>query len=652
VHSLPTPEWRYFPYPSFKPNQERLLSVVYDAVKGNSHAIVDGASGLGKTVGALAGGLQACKERNLRILYAARTYKELDRVIEELVAINGKEKVSGLSIRGRAEMCVNEAALRLSRDSRTMMELCSDLIESGKCPYYTNVDEDRRVWRALRDEILSVPTPAYELISRSKENEMCPYEITKLLLPHVDVVALSYAYLFNRKIRDNFLKKLGGSVRSITQYVLILDEAHNLPEIANEFESDLITSVSINYATEEADRYGKASIKRFSELLAHDVGCMEGGEHIIDLKDLAEEVAKNAHIRDPLPRFLEESHAFGESVKAHLLSKEKLPRSYIHRLCEFFIRAVETSERHDFVHIIESVGKATSNGSIDEETNRVKPSRLEIVSLDPRSSISEVIKSVPSTVSMSGTLENMDAYREMVGLPEDSIKVALPSPFEEGQALFLACKGLSTHYERRGEDVYRKMVSKISEVVRSTPGNSGVFCSSYDVMEGLLGCGLESSVAKPAYVERQKVRSTDQDRLLSEFKSMGLKGGAVLIGVMGGRFSEGEDYPGNEMNSVVIVGVPYPKPTEKVKSQIRYYDKVFQGKGKEYGYVLPAMRKASQAAGRPFRNLDDRGVVVFMDYRYSTRYLANLLPEWIRSRLKSVEECEPLDRAVLNFYSQ
>jgi DNA excision repair protein ERCC-2 len=153
-------------------------------------------------------------------------------------------------------------------------------------------------------------------------------------------------------------------------------------------------------------------------------------------------------------------------------------------------------------------------------------------------------------------------------------------------------------------------------------------------------------------VERQKVRSTDQDKLLDKFKSMGLKGGAVLVGVMGGRFSEGEDYPGNEMNSVVIVGVPYPKPTEKVESQIEYYDMVFPGRGKEYGYVLPAMRKASQAAGRPFRNLDDRGVVVFMDYRYSTRYLANLLPEWIRSRLRSVEECEPLDSVVLNFYSQ
>jgi DNA excision repair protein ERCC-2 len=110
--------WKYFPYPSFKPNQEALLAAVSGAIDKNSHVAIDGASGLGKTVGALAGALQACKPRGLRILYAARTYKELDRVVEELTEINKREKVSGISIRGRSETCVNDAVLRLSRTPR------------------------------------------------------------------------------------------------------------------------------------------------------------------------------------------------------------------------------------------------------------------------------------------------------------------------------------------------------------------------------------------------------------------------------------------------------------------------------------------------------------------------------------------------------
>ena len=179
---------------------------------------------------------------------------------------------------------------------------------------------------------------------------------------------------------------------------------------------------------------------------------------------------------------------------------------------------------------------------------------------------------------MSGTLKDMDAYRAVVGLPESTCMATLPSPFKEDQTLVMACKGLSTLYEKRGAEVYSKMVSRISEVVHSTPGNSGVFCASYDVMEGLLNVGLEPSLLKPLFVEKQRARSTEQDRLLDEFKSISLRGGGVLLGVMGGRFSEGEDYPGNEMNSVVIVGVPYPKPSVKVNAQIDYYESIFPGK--------------------------------------------------------------------------
>jgi DNA excision repair protein ERCC-2 len=645
VQFLSSSTWRYFPYLSFKPNQERLLSVVYESIKNNSHAIIDGASGIGKTVGSVAGAIQACRERDLRILYTARTYKELDRVVKELVAINRRGKVSGISIRGRVEMCVNDAVLRLSRDPKTVMELCSDLIQSGRCPFYSNIDDARRIVRALIDDFLSVPVSAFDLISRSKENELCPYEMVKLLLPNLDVVALNYAYLFNRQIRDTFTKKLG---RSLSQYVLILDEAHNLPEIANEFESDYLSSSSVSSAASEAEDYGKATVRRFAGSLLRVVDGMGKGEHVVNLKSVAEEAIKEARINDSVSLFLEEAHEFGEAIKSLLLSKGRLPRSYIHRLGEFFLRATETSARSDFVHLVQS----EERNNTDDKDGGGAFSRLEIISLDPRSSTSEVINSVVSTISMSGTLEDMDAYRAVVGLPENTSKVTLPSPFKEDQTLIMACKGLSTIYEKRGAEVYSKMVSKISEVVRSTPGNSGIFCASYEVMEGLLNSGLESSLLRPLYVERQRVKSTEQDRLLEEFKSISMRGGGILLGVMGGRFSEGEDYPGNEMNSVVIVGVPYPKPSAKVQAQIDYYESIFPGKGKEYSYVIPAMRKASQAAGRPFRNLDDRGVVVFMDYRFCTKYLTRYLPSWIRERLRSIEDLDgELKSAVSHFYT-
>lgn len=646
-----TSSWLYFPYPSFKPNQERLLSTVYEAVKENRHAIVDGASGLGKTAGALGGALQICKERDLKILYAARTYKELDRVIEELTAISRKAKVSGVSIRGRAEMCVNDAVLRLSRDSRTIKELCSDLTGSRRCKYYCNLDDDSKTVRYLYESFLDSPTPAFDLIQRCRENELCPYEMAKFLLPNVDVVALSYAYIFSRDIRETFMKRLR---RPLSQYVLVLDEAHNLPDLANEYEGDRLSSAVISLAVSEAENYGKADIRRFAEALLRILGGAEGsqgqvpiqaqgqGERLLDLRSLAEGALKEARIKDDLPLLLEEGHAFGEKIKSLLLAKGKVPRSYIHRLCEFFQRSVETSGKPQFVHLAVSGRREGSSEPVTQ---------LEIVSLDPRSATAEVLKEVPSSISMSGTLENMEAYGAVVGIPSGAAKVTLPSPFSEDQTMVLVCRGVSTAYESRGPEAYVKMVSKVLEVVRSTPGGTGIFCSSYEVMEGLLSAGLKLSCPKPLFIERQRSRSTDHDRMLGEFKAASSAGGGVLLGVMGGRFSEGEDYPGDEMNSVVVVGVPYQKPSAKVGAQIDYYESIFPGRGKEYGYIIPAMRKASQAAGRPFRNLDDRGVIVFMDYRFSTAYLTRFLPEWIRGRLRLIDdESGALEAALSDFY--
>jgi len=643
---LPSCSWKYFPYPSFKPNQEALLTAVSVAINNNSHVAIDGASGLGKTVGALAGALHACKPRGLRILYAARTYKELDRVVEELVEINKREKVSGISIRGRSETCVNDAVLRLSRDPKTVAELCSDLTKDHKCPFYENMDDRGRLVRSLRDEFLASPTSAYQLISSMRENELCPYEMIKLLLPHVDVVALSYAYLFDRKIRESFLKRLGGGEgRSLSQYVAILDEAHNLPDTANEYESDSIASISVNMAAQEAGTYGKPDVERFAESMLKLIKANAPGEHATDFKALAEAAIKDARISEDPGVFLEETHEFGEKIKLDLLAAGRLPRSYIHRLGEFFLKGWETSGSPRYAHLIYTEEK--ERGRSGGESIYI----CEIVSLDPRSATSDVISSVASSVSMSGTLEDLDSYCRVVGLPDGCSKVTLPSPFGEHQTLVLVCRGISTLYDTRGAESYERMVSKISEVTRNTPANTGIFCSSYGILSGLLSAGLEKAVAKPLYLERQRIQSTEQDRLLEDYKGMSKRGGAVLAGVMGGRFSEGEDYPGDEMNSVVIVGVPYPKPTAKVNAQISYYESIFPGKGREYGYIIPAMRKASQAAGRPFRNLDDRGVVVFMDYRYSSGYVKRFLPAWLKGRIHEVDDAPGvLERVVRDFY--
>lgn len=121
---LPREAAEFFPYKNVRPYQDEFVKTVYEAVKNRSSAIVEGSNGLGKTVAVLCECLPSAEEEKLKILYVARTHRQHDRVIEELKAISAKNKVSGVSVRGRHEMCLNQFVKDNAQDSRAVMEIC------------------------------------------------------------------------------------------------------------------------------------------------------------------------------------------------------------------------------------------------------------------------------------------------------------------------------------------------------------------------------------------------------------------------------------------------------------------------------------------------------------------------------------------------
>ena len=90
--------------------------------------------------------------------------------------------------------------------------------------------------------------------------------------------------------------------------------------------------------------------------------------------------------------------------------------------------------------------------------------------------------------------------------------------------------------------------------------------------------------------------------------------GTVLLGVAGGRLSEGIDYPNQELEAVVIVGIPYPRPSAKHEALRQFLDST-TGKGWEYTVEAPAARAILQACGRMIRSENDRGIAIVLDRR-------------------------------------
>ncbi len=623
--NLPIEVTEYFPYNSVRPHQDDFITTVNKAVNDRKSVLIEGANGLGKTISALSACLPVAVKKNLKILYVARTHRQHDRVIDELRAIYKRRPITGISIRGRNEMCVNVFAANGAFDSKSLMEVCELLKAKGRCPYYVNVDERTYDYLQLQQQVASRPYMASEILRICKKKEVCPYELVKGAVPDAKVIALSYLYVFDPGIRTAFLKNLETELQKI---ILVVDEAHNLPETAIDISSSMISLFVLKLAESEANKFGYKDIEEFVRFFRYEVEKLTdkiNKEEIISPNQIITIIEKQGNVAKP-QAFFEHIHEAGAAIKKALLADGKNPRSYVNAVGEFLLKWLETADDESYINVASKYYTKDNN----------KTAKLEIVALDPAKITEPVFSSTYANVIMSGTLQPLEAYARINRLAESTVTFLAPSPFPKEHVFSAVCLGVTTSMDKRTSQMYQTMIERVNEVVNSTPTNTGIFAASFQVLNALLSEGLESQLLKPLFYEKSGMTSKANEKLVHDFKACGDKGGAVFLGVQGGRTSEGVDFPGNQMNSVVIVGVPYAEPTPRVKAQINYYENRFSNKGREYGYILPAMKKAAQAAGRPIRTLDDKGAIVFLDLRFATNYSRSFLPSWVTNGMKTL----------------
>jgi DNA excision repair protein ERCC-2 len=475
----------------------------------------------------------------------------------------------------------------------------------------------------MPSSVLTAP----EIVKIGKEDDICPYELAKILIKEVDVIALSYLYIFDPFILESFAPELD---TPMSRVILVQDEAHNVPTSAMDSASDSLTIGTIRQAMREATTYNDSISRLFCRGLAKCIinlssGMEDNDERVIRPQGVYDSALKLSDL-DPDIQPLLYMRSLGNRIRRGLLKAGKFPRSVIYRVAEFMLRWLNVLERNDYEFIL-------SSSKIPRKGRRIA---LDLVSLDPTSVTSPILRMIHSSVAISGTISPLDAYSEMLGFESEAVKVAFGNPFAQKNRLGIIVDGLDTSYERRSTELFKQMVEYCAAVVHATPSNTGIFTTSYGIARSLLAAGLEKKIHKQLYIEKQGMSTNDNDTMIDGFKKKGKNHGAVLLGVQGGRNSEGGDFPGPTMESVIVVGVPYARPTPRNNALIEYYNKRFNGKGRDYAYVLPAMTRAIQAAGRPVRRLDDKGAIILLDQRFATPYLKRYMPVWLTNALQTL----------------
>jgi DNA excision repair protein ERCC-2 len=215
-----------------------------------------------------------------------------------------------------------------------------------------------------------------------------------------------------------------------------------------------------------------------------------------------------------------------------------------------------------------------------------------------------------ASIHMSGTLVPLEEYRDSIGLPHDTLLRSFPSPFPPGNRRLVYVGDVTTRYEdlARDPEAMSRLREEVRRLLLGCRRNTLFLFPSYNLMDSFLDLADESDV--PVYVERRGLGQGELMRTLDAFR----RPPSVLFAVTGGRVAEGMDFPDRELEVVVLVGIPYPKPTAALRALVDYYDWKF-GKGWEYGVVAPTTRRLLQCIGRLIRSERDRGVAIILDRR-------------------------------------
>ncbi len=608
-----------FPYDSVRQEQDKLISVVLETIDKKENLVVHAPTGLGKTAATLAPAIERAIKQNKVVIFMTSRLTQHMLALETVSKIRLKHdiKINVVDLIGKKHMCLQPGASQLM--SKEFADYCKAMREDELCNFYNRLKSGEKLSPATDSALVQLGRTSpnspeqVKMVCAQQEYQLCPYEITMLQAADARVIITDYSYIFNPKIRAGFLNRIG---KRIEDCILIVDEGHNLPDRVKDLASERITTNTLKRALKELEKHKEDGhthhIKQIAELLLNlSEGVdeeryitrgefLEGLNRICDIEELVQDL-------DSLATMIrEEQKSSSCGALAKFLTAWQEDREGFTRILT--VRRPKDNQEH--AHPI--FGK-------QEETFLMCSYRC----LDPSVIAQPVFQDAYSSIIMSGTLTPVDMYAELVGIPEAK-KVTLTSPFPSKNRLNVIIPKTTTKYQSRSTEMYKQIAEVTADVTEAIKGNVAVFFPSYLVMSEIRAF-YQTMVDKTVFSEHQELTKEEREELIGKFKEY-RGNGAVLLGVMGGSFSEGIDLPGHELRGVIVIGLPLGRPDLETKALIDYYQEKF-GKGWEYGYTYPAFNKTLQSAGRCIRTETDRGVIVFIDERYAWQNYYSCFPK-------------------------
>ncbi len=592
----------FFPFKTIRKGQDTLYRDARDALSQGGILFAHAPTGIGKTAAVLAAALEVGYERDMKVFFMTPRQSQHRIAIETLRLIKERHgrKIVVADVISKQAMCPRDIAQEYHA---VFSMLCSLETKAQACPYL-RTDENLNSY--LSDTIHHVE----EIKDIATKQGVCPHKAALEIASDAQVIVCDYNYIFS-DASETILNKIEADISDI---IMIVDEAHNLPGRIRDHLSGTLTMYILREGARVLQSYDKilyTHLVRIGDYLNEELARLEDDTEILVeksflVKGINRTLNETLDEKMPLGVFLTKLRTIGEieiqQKQTHTLSQ----------IAEFFQGWLS--------------GSATARTLTKKDTPAVKYQLL-----DPSLMSIPILRKANSAIFMSGTLFPTTMYADILGAQETDRPVfckEYPSPFPPENRLMVVSTSVTTKYTERGDKMFTTIANQVSDVANAAYENTAVFFPSYHLLEQI----WDRFPINPMWRIFKEQRGMNKEQKNALFSQMTKDHGnyrAMLWGVQAGSLSEGMDYSGNALKTIIVVGLPLVPPSKFVDQLIGYYSRKFgYTKGKMYAYVYPAVNKVHQAAGRGIRSETDVGIIVLMDHRFQDRtYKSCLLPD-------------------------
>ncbi|KRX62279.1 putative ATP-dependent RNA helicase DDX11-like protein 8, partial [Trichinella sp. T9] len=620
-----------------------------------------------------------------KIYYCSRTHSQLAQIARELCKSVHEESTTVVTLGSRQTLCINESVRKL-KSVGLMNEKCLDLQKESskvkksdhgyskkkksKCPFLRRDGVEK-----LADEVLYI-RDIEDVLHLGTAVRACPYYACRKSVAAADIVLMPYQMFFNKATRNT-------CGLSLSECVVIVDEAHNLLETIESMYRFEICFQKLNLAKQQLQQYiqryqtkNLLHLRHFETVLKFSANFLEkavGKGESYSISEFACLIGIDSINCFKLHEFIEKSHLC-----------EKL-RGFTSRAGKYVSDQMEDFSVGLF-HLIMSYISCFTNKIGDgrfliEKTP--SSSRIIFILLNPAAFLEDVFKEARSVVLAGGTMEPISELNsrlfDILSIPKQRIvqfscnhvvsnKNILPIILHTGPGGNVLKFDYSS---RTSAEIFQELGNCLVQLSKIIPGGIVCFLPSYNyeetVFQYLKKSGLLQELAVKKEIFREPKTASDVNSVLSKYADVIMKfgtnnksekNGAFLFAVVGGKMSEGINFSDALARCVIMVGLPYPDITSsELKIKMKYLDEHVSNEnsainaGREF-YENICFKAVNQSIGRAIRHKDDYSAIIFFDSRYRNRKLWSKFSSWIRHLIIEADSFSTASNSLKKFYSQ